>query len=348
VLSTDFGSSLKDHALGTGKSTLVHQLQRGPLDPDAVALLSEVARGTGELGLFQACLGVLVALGRGTNAHLEQLADLDTRAAKVPQIMIDAQVLAALGDPVDAGPVTRLLDALGETITEALGPTKDALGVGRKERVDARSGLPLRNDIAAWFGAMGLGEFELYIGGKNPLGIQGVGGEVPSVVVGPGVKSPLPAEARQAIAREVFALKRGTTVVRTRDEATIASIVIAACNLAGMRLEAPPFAILGDVQRQIDKALSRKVRKLLPELCQPVVSSGLDVQAWAKASQRSLDRMATVACGDVSIVLADALNTPRQDLRRAIANNERAERLLRFVLSPQFLELRNRLGMGVR
>ncbi|MCS6901475.1 MAG: hypothetical protein NZX77_17115, partial [Polyangiaceae bacterium] len=117
--------------------------------------------------------------------------------------------------------------------------------------------------------------------------------------------------------------------------------------LAGLRLEAPPFAILGDVQRQLDKAISRKVRKMLPELCQPVVASNLDVRAWAKASQRSLDRMAAIASGDVSLVLADVLNTPRQDLSRALSNNDRAERLLRFVLSPQFLELRNRLGMGV-
>ncbi len=348
VLSTDFGSSLKEHALGTGRSTLVHQLQRGALDPDAVALLGEVAGGLNDRGLVQASLGALVALGRGTGAILEQLTELDARAARVPQITIDAQVLAALGDPGDAGPVTRLLEALGETIAEALGPSKDALNVGRKERVDARSGLPLRNDIAAWVGAMGLGEFELYVGGRDPLGIQGVGGEIPSLVVGPNVKSPLTPEARQAIAREVFALKRGTTVVRTRDEATIASIVVAACNLAGLRLESPPFAILGDVQRQLDKAISRKVRKLLPELCQPVVASNLDVRAWAKASQRSLDRMAAIACGDVSIVLADVLSSPRNDLRRQISNNERAERLLRFVLSPQFLELRNRLGMGAR
>lgn len=348
VLSTDFGSSLKDHALGTGKSTLIHQLQRGNLDPDAVTLLGEIARGTGDLGLFQACLGVLVTLGHGSNTLLEQLAELDVRAAKTPQIVIDAQVLAALGDPGDSGPVVRLLEALGETIAEALGPTKDALGVGRRERIDARSGLPLRNDIAAWVGAMGLGEFELYVGGRDPNAIQGVGGEVPSLVVGTNIHSPLTAESRQAIAREIFALRRGTTVVRSRDEATVASLVVATCNLAGVRLEAPPFAILGDVQRQIDKAISRKTRKLLPELCQPIANSGLDVRAWAKAAQRSLDRMATVACGDVSIVLSDILATPRNDLRRQLANNDRAERLLRFVLSPQFLELRNRLGMGVR
>ncbi len=349
VLATDFGAAIKDHALGTGKSTLVQQLQRGALDPDAVALLAKIARGTGDGALLQATLGTLVSLGRDVPNLAEQLADLESRTTnKVPQILIDAPVLAAIADPVDAGPITRLFEPLGEIIAEALGPTKDALGVGRKERVDPRSGLPLRNDIAAWAGAMGLGEFELYIGGRDPNGIQGVGGEVPALVVGANVKSPLSAAARQAIAREVFALKRGTTVVRSRDEATVASIAVAACNLAGVKLEAPPFAILGDVQRQLDKAMNRKVRKLLPDLAQQTVASRPDVRAWARATQRSLDRIAAVAAGDVSLVLSDALGVSRQDLRRQIAGNERAERLLRFVLSPQYLELRNHLGMGVR
>ncbi|RYE94772.1 MAG: hypothetical protein EOO75_01080 [Myxococcales bacterium] len=348
VLATDFGASIKAHALGTGKSTLVQQLQRGPLDPDAIALLAKIARGTDDGALVQATLGTLVTLGRDLPGIAEQLADLDSRTAKVPQILIDAPVLAAIADPVDTGPITRLFEALGEIIAEALGPTKDALGVGRKERIDPRSGLPLRNDIAAWAGAMGLGEFELYVGGRDPLGIQGVGGEIPALVVGASVKSPLSAAARQAIAREVFALKRGTTVVRSRDEATVASIAVAACNLAGVKLESPPFAILGDVQRQLDKAMNRKVKKLLPDLAQQTAASRPDVRAWARATQRSLDRMAAVAAGDVSLVLADALNVPRQDLRRQIQGNERGERLLRFVLSPQYLELRNHLGMGVR
>lgn len=331
-----------------GRGTLVSTLARGKLDADTVARLAKIARAADDPGLLQATLGVLVTLGRDEPGIAEELADLDQRVARVPQIQIDARVLAAIGDPDDQGPLTKLFELLGETIAEALGPSKDALGVGRKERIDPRSGLPLRNDVAAWAGALGLGEFELYIGGRDPNGVQGVAGEVPALVIGPAITSPLTAAARQAIAREIFALRRGITVVRTRDEATVASIAIAACNLVEVRLDAPAFAILGDVQRQLGRALPRKVKKVLPEVCNEVAASRADVRAWASASGRSLDRMATVAAGDVSLVLSDVCGVPRAELKRAAVGNDRAERLLRFVLSPNYLELRTRLGMGVR
>jgi predicted negative regulator of RcsB-dependent stress response len=347
VLATDFPASMKSHTLGAGKTAIVQQLQRGALDPEVVARLSRIAKASEDAGLLQASLGVLVSLGQD-HAATEQLAELEIRTAKVPQIQIDARGLANIGDPLDTGPITRLFEVMGEIISEAMGPTKDALNVGRKERVDPRSGLALRNDIAAWAGALGLGEFELYIGGRDPNGVQGVGGEVPALVVGAGIKSPLSASVRQAIAREIFALRRGITVVRTKDEAYVASIAVATCNLAEMQLEAPAFAVLGDVQRLLGKAMNRKVRKLLPEICQQVVASKPDLRGWARAAQRSLDRMSAIAAGDVSLVLADTLATPRNELKRQIAGNERAERLLRFVLSPQYLELRNHLGMGVR
>ena len=334
--------------LTTSRNSLVSRVGGGKLDSDAVARLARIARSLADAPLVQASLGVLVSLGRDEPGIAEELAALDQRVAKVPQIQIDEMVLAAIGDPQDAGPLGRLFAVLGETIGEALGPSKDALGVGRKERIDPRSGLPLRNDVAAWCGALGLGEFELYVGGRDPNGVQGVAGEIPALVVGPAVTSPLSPASRQAIAREVFALRRGITVVRSRDEATVAALAVAACNLVEMRLEAPAFAILGDVQRQLGKALSRKVKKLLPEVCNEVVASRPDVRVWASAAQRSLDRMATVAAGDVSLVLADVMAVPRAELKRAIPGNERAERILRFVLSPQYLELRARLGMGVR
>jgi hypothetical protein len=241
-----------------------------------------------------------------------------------------------------------LFAELGSTIGEALGPSKDTLGVGRRERVDPRSGLPLRNDVAAWAGALGLGEFELYVGGRDPNGINGVAGEVPAIVVGSAITSPLTAAARQAIARELFALKRGISAVHSRDEATVASIAIAACNLAEVKIDAPAFAMLGDVQRQIKSALPRAVRKKLPELCAEVARERPDLRAWAEAAQRSLDRISAIAAGDVSLVLADVLKVNRADVKSAALSSERAKRLLRFVLSPNYLDLRKHLGMGVR
>ncbi|MCC6648641.1 MAG: tetratricopeptide repeat protein [Polyangiaceae bacterium] len=334
--------------VATGRDAVVRDLAGGPLDPDAVARLAKIARATGDGALLQASLGALVALGRDEPGVSDELADLDARAARVPQIQVDDAALAALGDPEDSGPIARLFAALGETIAEALGPSREGLGVGRKERIDAKSGMPLRNDVAAWLGALGIGEFELYVGGRDLEGVQGVAGEVPAIVVGGEVRSPLSPRARAAVAREAFALRRGPTIGRLRDEATIASIAIAACNLCELRLDAPNFAILGDVQRQLGKAMSRKVKKMIPEICQEMVARRADVVRFSQASQRSLDRVAAIAGGDAALVLTDVLGASRGDLRRAVAASPRADRLLRFVLSPTYLQLRSQLGMGVR
>jgi hypothetical protein len=70
-----------------------------------------------------------------------------------------------------------------DTGAGAFGPTLGSLGVGRRDRVDARSGSSLRNEIAAWAGALGLTDFELYIGGRERTLIQGVPGETPALVV---------------------------------------------------------------------------------------------------------------------------------------------------------------------
>jgi hypothetical protein len=57
--------------------------------------------------------------------------------------------------------------------------------------------------------------------------------------------------------------------------------------------------------------------------------------------------MAAIAAGDVSWVLAS--DPARRGLRAAsVEGQERARRLLSFVLSPSYLALREKLGMGVR
>jgi hypothetical protein len=168
------------------------------------------------------------------------------------------------------------------------------------------------------------------------------------IVVGSGITTPLNAAARSAIARTVFALRRGLTSVRTRDDATVASVIIAACNEVDIKVPNPGYAVYGEISRAVHKEISRKVRKSIGEACQKVVSSKQDARAWASAARRSLDRMAVIAAGDTSIVLSDIVGVPRDQLGSVVPENERARRLLSFVLSPSYLELRKKLGMGVR
>jgi tetratricopeptide (TPR) repeat protein len=349
VLATSFDQAFKLRVLGRAKQTLLAAVASNPCDADRVLLLAKLAAFGNDAGLRQATVGVLVALGRDTAALSDELAQLDRRVAAQPQTALDDRALAEIADPNDGGPIAELFPAMAETVMLALGPSLSSLGVTKKDKVDPRGGNPLRVAVVEWMGAIGLtGDFDLYIGGPDPLGVHAIAGEQPAIVLGSGITRPFNAAARSAVAREVFALRRGITAVRTRDDNTIASLVIAACQEAGLTVPNPQYAVFGEVSRAVKKEIPRKVRKAIPDICQRILASQQDPRQWAAIARRSIDRLAVIAAGDVSIVLADILGAPRSELSGLVADSERARRLLGFVLSPSYLDLRKKLGMGVR
>lgn len=329
------------------RRTLVRRVSAVP-EPDDVELLSRVAAAQQDQRLRQATLGALVALGRAEPSTQQELEKLDGRVARTPQVAIDDAAIGSIGDPRDVGPLPAFFLLLGPVIAEALGPTMAGLGVTKKNRVDPRDGLPLRNEIAHWAGALGISDFDLFVGGREPYGVVGVPGARPMLVVGNEITAPLAPHARQAVARELFGIRRGISVLRTRDAPTVASIVIGVCNIVGVPIQAPPYAMLAETQRLMSKALPRKIKKILPEYCQAVASSGADPMLWARVALSSLDRMAAIAAGDVSLVLSDVYGVPRERLASVVAEEQRARELIAFVLSDKYLELRSQLGMGVR
>ncbi len=350
VLQTSFDDAFRTSLLARGKQRLLDSLQVDPCDADRVALLARIAAAQGDLSLRQATLGVLIALGKPDRGLSDELVALDAKVISRPQTVLDAGALGDIADPQDAGPVPRLFVHIAETVSLALGPSLESLGVGRKNRVDSKGGPPLRLAVAEWMGALGFDvEFELYVGGQNPRGVQGVVvGEVPALVIGSEVSAPLDPAARSAVAREVFALRRGISSLRTSDDPAIASVVIATCNEAGFPMPNPGFAVYATISRAVHKEISRKVKKACADAAREVAQAGQDPKTWAAFARRSMDRMAALAAGDVSHVLSDMMNLPRQQLAGAVRDNDRALTLLRFVLSPGYLELRRQLGMGVR
>ena len=347
VLSGVFPKPSATALLEQGQAALTQAMADNPLDSERVERIARIAAYLGNAPLRQAALGALIALGVSSEAVEQELARMDQRVANVPRIAIDDSALPNLADPDDRGPVAELMRVLATTICEELGPSLTAYGVSKRERVEARMGLPIRNEVAAWAGALGVGEFELYIGGNDPDAVVGIASETPALVLGSGVTAPLSPRHRQAVARELFALRRGTTVLRHRETAEIGALIVAACRLGGVTLQAPAYAMLPEFQRSLSKARSR-VKKLLPDLARVVERSGQDSAAWARAAVSSLDRMAAIAAGDVSWVLASGGGRERRALELSNESAARARRLLSFVLSPVYLELREQLGMGVK
>ena len=183
------------------------------------------------------------------------------------------------------------------------------------------------------------------MGGRDALGVQGIAGEPHALVVGADLRSPFPLSTRARIARELFALARGTNILRLRDETTVLAIVVAACKLAEVPLRAPGYAVQAEIDRLLSKAIARKTRKLLPEICQRIVAGGADARTWLHGATATLDRVAAIATGDVGVVLADALGQAAERLGDVVQGDPRSEELLRFVLSPSYLDVRRALGL---
>jgi hypothetical protein len=185
------------------------------------------------------------------------------------------------------------------------------------------------------------------VGGPDEDGVFAVATDPPALVVGARVSAPLTAQHRAAVARELFALRRGTSILRHREPTDIAALVVATGQVVGVDIPAPAYAMLNEFSRQVAKELPRRLKRPLVELCQRIASNSEDPVVWYRAATSSLDRMATIAAGDVSWVLASAGGS-RGQLGASIEAQRRTARLLSFVLSPSYLALRQKLGMGVR
>jgi tetratricopeptide (TPR) repeat protein len=335
----------KKRLLLAARAGLLDEVAREPTRGPSVRRLARVARATGDASLEQTALAASAVLGALDDAGRGALQRLSQSKPRFPQIALTDALLRTVVAKGDDGPIAELFAALGPTLAEALGPTLTVMGVGRRERVDPRAGSTVRQEIAAWAGALGVAEFELYVGGRDPLGVQGIPGEPHSLVVGADVRSPFPLATRARVARELFAMTRGTTVLRLRDETTAQAIVVAACKLAEVPIDAPAFAVQAEVDRLVGKAIARKTRKQIVEICQRVVQTKADARAWSQRAIATLDRIAAIATGDVGVVLGDIIGQDPHKLADVVVGDRRSEELLRFALSPGYLDVRRTLGL---
>ena len=345
LVEHDFDREARRQLLDRARNALLEAVRREPGAAATSKRLARVSRSLGESLLEHAALSVAIATN-GPDGSLEQmLAQLSANKPRTPQLAMTDALLRRVLAPGDDGPLAQLYSMLGPTIAEALGPTLVTLGVTKKERIDPRSGLALRNEIAAWAGAFGIADFELYVGGKDPTAVQGVPGEVPALVVGASVMAPLSPQVRSRVARELLAIVRGTVVTRWRDDTSIAAIAVAACNIVKIKIESPPYAILAEIERALSKAISRKTKNAIEPVCQALAQQPRDAKSWVPRAIASQHRISAVASGDASVVLADAFGLSLQDLPRVAREDLRCAELIRFVLSPDYFDIRRLLGL---
>jgi hypothetical protein len=333
--------------LAAGRDALLVQLHERPADAQVQRRLARVAYTLGDANLEQSALSCAQALGDRDIASEQRLSLLGGRKPHLPQAEMTLDRMGQLLVPGDDGPIAELFVVLGPTLAEALGPTLSSLGVHpKKDRIDPRSGTALRNEIATWAAAFGIRVFDLFVGGDDPLGVQAIGFDTPAFIVGASVRAPLSPFLRGRIAREAFAINRGTSLTRTRDDMTIAAIAAAACNIVNIPCAIPQATVLADTERALSKAMSRKIKAAIVPICSAFVTRKQDAAVWAGRARASQGRIAALASGDVAAVLGDALGLASHAMGSVVVRDDaRAHDLLRFVLSRPYFDTRRALGL---
>lgn len=323
-------------------------LQQNPADVRYARIVSRIAGLIGNADLQQLALSVVVAMGAATPAEVSLDAALSARLPSAPSMAFDDSMRTRLSAPEESGAILELFKVMGPTIAEALGPTLDTLGVGRKERLDPRAQNPLRNEIAAWAGAVGIAELEVYVTPKDPGLIQGVPAEMPAMVLGSGIRTPLSLADRARVLRELFAITRGTTVTLLRDDVTVAAVIVGTCAIGEVSLQTPPYAVLAETQRLLSKAIARRTKKLLPDVAQQVarqLGGGGDLRSYRSYALKTLDRAAVLAAGSPAASLSSIVGEGARPEK--IAADPRAQAMLRFVWTDDYLALRKQLGLSI-
>jgi hypothetical protein len=344
ALSGALEPELARELLGAARSELIRSTSRNPTDADALQRLARVAEQLGDVPLRQATVGALVALGMAEDTSRAELVSLERRISTIPPLPVSNDVLAELADPEDTGPFPELLALVAPYLAEAFGPPRHAFALNRKERISARSGEPLRDEIAAWVHAFALDNFDLYLSPVPSERLVVLETNPLTVIAGASVTAPLGPFQRLSLARSLYAAKRGLGPLIQLEPGEVHALIAALCSVAGVELAGPPHARQRDFERQLSSLLPRKARKGLQERARPVREAQARLDVWVRAATASLDRVAAVAVGDASVILADA---PARE-GASPAENDRARRLLSFMLSPEFQALRERFGVSVR
>ncbi|MFO0666408.1 MAG: hypothetical protein U0174_20805 [Polyangiaceae bacterium] len=340
LLLVDVEPSRKQALLSKGRDALREGLEQRTPDKSTLRLFAEIAHALHDDANEHAALSAASAFG---DAQARELATgTFERCPTRPTGVLGEPGLTQLVADRDDGPISRLYVHLAATLAEAFGPNLGSLGLGRRDRVDAKAGSPLRDELHAWAHAFGIGEFELYVGGKDPNGIQGIAGSPHVLVLGSSVRAPFTANQRAKLAIELVGIARGTSILRHRDNTSISAIVLSAANLAKVMVAAPsaPYPVQAEVDKALSKAISRKSKSGLAEILSPLTAKSSDATTWLARALLTQARAGVVASGHLAATLEEGFGVLPGRSSDSLAHDRRAQELLRFHLSRTYSDLR--------
>jgi hypothetical protein len=317
-------------------------LRTEPLDEPRLRLFLRLCEALGNQDESLVALGALAGLGVLTDPERRHL-ELNSAAAKrepLTELTQDelSDVEAASAHLLPSPKALPGAKRLASTLTAVCEPTLEALGVGALERVDPFSDDALRAAIASWANAVGLADFDLYVGGQDPEGVRPLALSLPTLVVGHSVRTPLEPKQRAAVATALFSLARGTSPLINHSPEEGAALLGAAAHVVGSPGGESIPSSSPELEARLERSMEPELRGELATLWQSL--SGDEVTVAAAAAHAHALSFGALAAGEPSVALASARHLSGSPLLPAVMSA-----VFAFALSPEFRRLRAALGM---
>jgi cellulose synthase operon protein C len=325
LLTSGLSNAERVPLIGVAKGGLIKVLGEAPT-VSAALLLGRLAAHQHDAALMQSARAIALSLG-----NLESAPELASPAS----LLADGEhgLLSLCTAEGDLGPYAQLFRALGETLGEAFGESAASLGLTKKDRIDSKSAPIIFDALNPLFKAcaVNISSFEFYVGGPDPFALRVLPGEKPALIVGGQVDFPLARASVAKLASELIAFERGTSFLLQRPLSDVVKVIQSACSLGKITGAGAET----DLEQRLSKAMSRKLRNQLPDLCQTFASKNIPQEAeqWTRAALMTIARVAYCFSLDLVFCAAIVVENASGDL---FALRE-ARALVQFALSEAYL-----------
>jgi len=341
VLEANFSVEERSRLLLPTRENTRRALRGSPLDPEEIERYALLCEECGDDVQERVSLGLRALTGKLPDAAQDRLSHLREHCPILPNHPWSSADRQHLSDPAQLGGLTALIELTTPYLSKALEPSLQTLGVTGLMRVDEFSDSEARTALATWMGALGLSDFELYIGGTDPDAIRALNGELPTIVLGGNVSVPLSRTDQARLVAQLSSLETGCAVLLNQPAGTTQRWLAALLVLSSSDSIANAPEDVEEKARALSNAIAREQREEIAELCGELTQAGIDITELPFLVRNSACRAAVLAYGDATIVrqLPDLLSD--DDERRSHMMTQ----LVKFSLSEEFSGLRMKAGL---
>jgi hypothetical protein len=348
ALALDLSAEDRRHLLAQARKESRNRLDKSPLDVAEMRLFAELSFGCGDAELERVALGIHSLSAALLPAHAERLNELSRHARMQPRRPFGQDELNLLLTGSLAGSSLEFAQLLGSQLTLELEPDLHARGVTALMRRDDFSADPLGTIIAEWSGALGISDWDLFVGGRDEDGIAAINWPRPTLIVGRNVTPPLSREEHTRLVVLLFALKMQLSILVNQTHEVITRWLEATEHALGHRptLAGDPAETtdstlnIETMSQHLQKVLADSQKQRLSELLQLAVQTGVSLHSLPLDSTKAALRMACLVSGDPAIIRAFPELWPSDDQQR----RELLSDLVRFCISDDFFQLRLQMG----